>query len=165
MKKIFILFCIFTFCFANYVLPVNATTYYHYPSYSNNGQLTNVITVENGKYIPPVQTVTTTQQVQYIQVPQQYIQSVHYTNNEPYAQTYQNLTPMYPQTITTIQPAVHTQTTITKQPIIVKEKPSKGETIATAIFGTLLIGGLITAAALSDGKHHGGKGHHGGHRR
>lgn len=154
MKKIVAIFCLFTFCFAHYMLPVSAATYYHYPSYSQNGQLTNVITVDNGVYVPQtqtVQTVTTTQPVQYIQVPQQYIQSVHYSPSTQYVQT---------------QPVMTTQTTVTRhEPVIVEEKPSKGETIATVVLGTLLLGGLITAAALTDDHHH--HGHRGGrhHRR
>lgn len=174
MKKIFTTLFLFCFMFSYvFCAPSLAYTYQAQPIELNdniialNGLNETAVNTSpqlyqniNGVFVP----VTTTQAVPTTQY-QQPVQAVQYqqtTTTTPVVQ--------YQPAPVVVQPApqpAYTQTTTVTE-TIVEEKPSLGAKIAAGVFGTILVGGLITLAALSDDgpRHHGGhkKGHGGGHK-
>ena len=166
MKKIFTTLFLFCFMFSYvFCMPSLAYTYQAQPIVLND----NIIAL--GGQAPTTVTTNSTQLYQNINgvfVPVNTTQVIPTTQ---YQQTTTTTAPMaqYQPAPVIVQPEpqpVYTQTTVTET--VIEEKPSLGSKIAAGIFGTLLIGGLITLAALDDGPshHHGGggpKGHSGGH--
>jgi len=167
MKKIFTTLFLFCFMFSYvFCMPSLAYTYQAQPIVLND----NIIAL--GGQAPTTVTTNSTQLYQNINGVFVPVNTTQVMPTTQYQQTTTTTAPMvqYQPAPVIVQPEpqpVYTQTTTVTETVI-EEKPSLGAKIAAGIFGTLLIGGLITLAALDDGPshHHGGggpKGHSGGH--
>lgn len=156
MKKIFTTLFLFCFIFSYvFCMPSLAYTYQNQPVLLNENIIalnemstsssTQLYQNVNGVFVP----VNTTQ-----------INPNQYQQSTQYQQTVQTTVPAAPVIVQPIpQQQVYTQTTTVTETVI-EEEPSKGEKIAAAVFGTVLVGGLITLLALtSDGPDH--HAHHG----
>ena len=176
MKKIFTTLFLFCFMFSYvFCVPSLAYTYQAQPIVLNDNIIalneTNQTATNsspqlyqniNGVFVP-VTTTQTAPTTQYQQpTPVQAVQYQQTTTTTPVVQ--------YQPAPVVVQPApqpTYTQiTTVTET--IIEEKPSLGARIAAGVFGTILVGGLIALAAISDDepRHHDGhkKGHSGGHK-